>query len=326
MPDSWASVLFAGQVGSRSVTEYNIDGYPILAVDSAAEVLAAPAPGTSLVLVRADRTTTTLYTPPAVAVAAGGPARVVAGQLDSHWAVFALSLGGGQGEIRQLGVVDRTTGAVRVFRSLPIGNLDTVSAPVLFGGQVFWSEATSADLGDVYRYDPATGSTSTLARGQHAGNITALAGGLYWQNDGKVVTYRTGQLPAGFTFTLDKINTMFGDQGTYAWSTWAYGASTPVSVIRVSHDGMTNPLTAYAAPADGIVVLLAVTGPFVIWEDATNIVALDTRTGATTVLTTVNEFSTVQAAGGILALNYAGSKGGAQLQVIRAADLPELRC
>ena len=88
------------------------------------------------------------------------------------------------------------------------------------------------------------------------------------------------------------------------------------------------PEIVYTPPnADTVPTLLALSGSYVVFDDNTAITVLDVRTGAATALTNSRPpFTTAAAAGGLIALNVLGSKGGAQLILIRASTLSDLHC
>jgi outer membrane protein assembly factor BamB len=316
-------------VGSGSPTSYNLAGLPILSVTSDGDVLAAPrsVPG-RLDLISPAGSVTTLYKTTDVPLGQGESAMITAAQGDSHWVEFAVSIGYGQLDVRRLAVLDRASGAVTAFRSLPVNSPIIVLPPVLFQGAVYWTEVDSGGSGSVFRYDPATGRTDTIGSGTLLSPPTLIGGGLYWQQGGQVVTYRPGRIPAGYPLGAPKLRAPVTDGTTSVWATNA-GAPPDVRIeLMLSRPGMTAPIAVYQTPADGFADPLAVAGPFVIWQDTTSLVVLDTRTGATATPFPVSgpEFIAAEAGGTILAVNQIGSKGGAQLVLAQANTLPELRC
>ena len=316
-------------MGNASPTTYNLAGLPILSVTSDGEVLAGPrsVPG-RLDLISPAGSVTTLYKTTDVPVGQGESALITAAQADSRWVEFAVSVGSGQLDVRRLAVLDRASGAVTAFRSLPVNSRIIILPPVLFQGAVYWTEVDSSGSGSVFRYDPATGRTDTIGTGTLLSAPTLIGGGLYWQRGSQVVTYRPGRIPAGYPLGGPKIGSPVTDGTTSVWATTVGSPPDARVELMLSRPGRKAPIAIYQTSADGFADPLAVAGPFVIWEDTTFLVVLDTRTGATASAFPVNgpEFTTADAGGTVLAVNEIGSKGGAQLMLAQTNTLPELHC
>ncbi len=300
----------------------DLSGLPILSVTPTGDVLTGPQSYGKLDLVSSSGGISVLYTAPGVS---DPTARVSWAQADSRWVAFAESVGQGQSSIVSLAVIDRASGTATVFRRYAAIGSTMALPPVLYDGAVYWTERTST-TGAVLRYDPATGQTSTLATGTNLSPVVMTGGGLYWQAGTTLVTYRGGQLPPGFALTGGKLTAPVTDGTTSVWVA-PLTADSPLT-LELSRPGMTRPVPIVQEPASaGLLVPLAVAGPYVLWQDNTGIVALDTRTGAATVLLPPNvTFANAAANGPTLALNEIGSKGGAALLLGHIDTLPRLHC
>jgi hypothetical protein len=316
-------------VGNASPTSYNLAGSPILSVTSDGDVLAGPrtTPG-RLDLISPAGSVTTLYKTTDVPLELDESAMITAAQADSRWVEFAVSIGNGQLDVRRLAVFDRASGAVTAFRSLPVNSPIIILPPVLFQDAVYWTEVDSGGSGSVFRYDPATGRTDTIGSGTLLSSPTLIGGGLYWQRGGQVVTYRPGRIPAGYPLGGPKIGSPVTDGTTSVWATTVGSPPDARVELMLSRPDLKAPIAIYQTPADGFADPRAVVGPFVIWKDATSLVVLDTRTGATATPFPASgpEFTTAAVGGTVLAINEIGSKGGAQLLLAQTNTLPELRC
>lgn len=316
-------------VANVSPASYSLAGLPILSVTSDGEILAAPrsVPG-RLDLISPAGSVMTLYKTTDVPLGPGESAMITAAQADSRWVEFAVSIGNGQSSVRRLAVLDRASGAVTVFRSLPVNSLIIILPPVLFQGAVYWTEVDSGGSGSVFRYDPATAHTDTIGSGSLLSSPTLIGGGLYWQRGSQVVTYRPGRVPAGYPLGGNKIGSPVTDGTTSVWATTVGSPPDARVELMLSSPGRKAPIAIYQTPADGFADPRAVVGPFVIWQDTTSLVFLDTRTGATATpfVGSSPEFTTADGGGTVLAVNEIGSKGGAQLFLAQTNTLPELRC
>ena len=283
------------------------------------------APNGELVLVQPDRSTRVLYRL-ATSLAGQSSLRLGTGQLDSQWAVFDVVLGGGQGAIGAIEAVNLSTGTVHVVRDASLGTELIVSAPQLLDGHVYWSEVSNTGQGNVYDYDLASGTKATLDSGGVI-DPEVVGGAVEWGRDGKLIWHGSPSVPPGFQVDPGKIVTLLQDGSTYAWSAWSGTGTAQRHVIYMATSGMQKPEIVYTPPsADIVPTLLALSGPYVIFDN-TYITVLDTRTGAATTLTSSpSPFTTAAAAGGVIALNIVGSKGGAQLVLIRTDALTELHC
>ena len=309
---------------------YDSNGHPILSVTTDGDTLAAPK---DFVPARLDLVTpsgqiSTLYTAHNTPVGPGETAAISAAQGDATWIAFAVSAGAGQSEIRQLGIIERSSGAVTIIRTLPAMSGTIILGPVLFRDEVFWTEVGAGDADSVKRYDPATGSISTVGSGSGLSPLAVIGGGLYWQQDGQLVSYAAGHLPAGYSVRSGKPTQLVTDGTTTVWPTTA--GSPPAMQVQVllSRPNLRSPVIVTQLPADEIATPLAVVGPYVLWRSTDSIMVLDTRTGATANVAqgAPPPFDNAAAGGGVLAVNSLGPKGGAQLFVARLADLPELHC
>lgn len=319
-------ILTTGAQGS-----YDLAGLPLLAVTSDGAALAGTTGGRSsparLDLIHPDGSRSTLYRATDVPLSGDDAADISAAQGDARWVVFGVFVGADQKDLRRLGVVDRRSGVVTTFRTLPLNDPTIMQPPVLSGGRAYWSETDSSGTGAVFAYDPTDGRTDVVDRGRVVTRPTVIGGGLYWQRDGRVVAYHAGAVPAGFPLATASFPKTATDGTTTVWAAMA-GVPGRLSLhLELGRPGMAAPLTIYESSAAANVIPLAVAGPFVIWDDTQTITALDTRTGATAQIGYSSPgFSTVSAGGGMLAVNQIGSKGGAQLFIARIAALPELHC
>lgn len=311
---------------------YDLAGLPILSITSDGDVLAGTSGDATiparLDLIRPDGTRSTLYRASDVPLAGNDTVNVASAQGDARWIVFAVAVGPpGQKDLRRLGVVNRTTGTVTTYRTLPANSATIMLPPVLYQGRAYWSEVDSGGTGSVFSLDPSTGSTVTVDTGTGLGTPTMIGGGLYWQHDGHVRAYRPGTLPAGFPPSTAKFPPMASDGKNTVWATTAdTNGQTSVELVLSTPD-MTTPLVLTHSSTANILVPLAVGGSYVIWDDGQKLVALDTRTGATaTVGDSTPGFSTIAIRAGTIAVNQTGSKGGAQLSISRLASLPKLTC
>lgn len=311
---------------------YDLAGLPILSITADGDVLVGTqgdgANPARLDLVSPDGARTTLYRTSGLPLAAGEVSDFAAAQGDARWIVFGLYVGQpGRGTLSRLGVIDRASGAVTTFRTLPTRSTTIVQAPVLYQGRAYWSEVDGGGTGAIFSYDPATRSTVTVDRGAHLGWPTVIGGGLYWQRDGRVIAYRPGRLPRGFPLSTTKFPRMATDGDVTVWVTTAQTNGTNSVKLVLSTPDMATPLILADSTTASTLVPLAVAGPYVIWDDGQGFTALDTRTGATaTVGNTQPGFSTIATGGGTIAINQIGSKGGAQLSVGRISTLPKLTC
>ncbi len=327
-PDSWASVQSPIIRPPGAASYAASSGLSILAMSATGAVLASSdlAPNGDLVLVRPDRSTRVLYRLPTSL--AGQPSlRLGSGQIDTQWAAFAVILGRGQGAIGAIEAVNLATGTVHVVRDAGLGTDMIVSDPQLLDGHVYWSEVSNTGQGKVYDYDLATAGQSTLDSGAVIGP-QLIGGAIEWSRDGKVVWHGSPSLPPGFHVDPGKTVALLQDGSTYAWRAWVGTGTAQRDVIYLTTSGRQKPVVVYRPPsADIVPALLALTGPYVIFDNNTDITVLDTRTGAATTLTSSRPpFTTAAAAAGLIALNVVGSKGGAQLVTIRRDALTELHC
>jgi len=316
-------------VGSGSPTSYDLAGSPILSVTSDGDVLAGPRsmPG-RLDLITPAGSVTTLYKTADVPLEQGESAMITAAQADSRWVEFAVSIGNGQLNVRRLAILDRASGAVTAFRSLPANSLIIILPPVLFQDAVYWTELDSGGSGSVFRYDPVTGRTVTIGSGTLLSSPTLIGGGLYWQRGSQVVTYRPGRISAGYPLGGREVGPPVTDGTTSVWATTVGSPPDARVELMLSRPGVKSAIAIYQTSADGFADPRAVVGPFVMWKDTTSLVVLDTRTGATATPFPASgpEFTTADVGGTVLAVNEIGSKGGAQLFLARTNTLPELRC
>lgn len=333
-PDRWAAAWsrFIRPPGAAPTDLTH--GLSILDMSSTGAVLAfstATPPGQShgeVVLVRPDQSTRVLYRLPTT-LAGQNTLRVTAGQLDTQWAVFAVTLGGGQGTVGAIDAVNLSTGTgtVHVIRDASLGTLLQVSAPQLLNGHVYWSELSNTGHGSVYDADLATGTRTTLDSGDVI-DPQIVGGAVEWGRNRTVVWHGTPTLPPGLQITPGKTVTLLRDGATFAWTQWTGTGTDQKQVLYMAKLGAAKPKAVYTPPTpDVIPQLLALSGPYVIFDD-TSITALDTRTGAATTIVTGSQpgSTTAAAAGGVIALNQIGAKGGTQLALAHTTDLPELRC
>jgi hypothetical protein len=318
-------VLTSGVGGS-----YDFAGLPILSVTTDGDVLAGTVgskfnPG-RLDLIRPNGSRTTLYRASDVPLDSNQNVGVSAAQGDKRWIVFAVSVMQGQGDVVRLGLVDRRSGVVTVFRTLPAFSSTIILPPVLYDGRPYWTEVYSAGTDSVFTYDAVSRRIERLSSGSQLGAPAAIGGGLYWQRDGRVVAYRHGTLPAGFPSSLVKFPPLAGDGKTTVWTTTADPNGRLHVLLELGQAGMATALTLVDSTTADTIVPLAVAGPYVFWNGGTSFTMLDTRTGATAKVGFSDPFSTIAAGGGTLAVNQIGSKGGARLSVARITDLPELTC
>lgn len=306
---------------------YNFAGLPILSITTDGDVLAGTAGAGSinparLDLIRPDGSRTTLYKATDVPLTTNESADIAAAQGDPHWIVFAVAVGGGQKDLRRLGFVNRNTGQATTFRTLPAHSTAIMSEPILFQGHAYWSEVDGNGTGSIYSFDPSTGITRTVDNGDQLGIPTVIGGGLYWQRNGQVFTYRHGKVPTGFPLGATKFPT-FATDGTV--TVWAQQFQSGVQLL-LSTPRMKAPLVLLHSTTTAFIPL-AVDGPYVVWDDTQHISILDTRTGATAVVQDSRPmFDTVQMGDGTIAENQTGSKGGAQLAIGQLAALPKLTC
>jgi hypothetical protein len=238
----------------------------------------------------------------------GAPVRIGDAATDGTWVVFTVLFGqgGGQGPV-QIDAVRLTGGTVQVIRPTTATDPTIVLGPVLYDEAVYWTQIDAGQgltTGPLSRYELSSRKTSVLAQGQLSGPLAA-GGGLYWDDGSRLVTYRAGTLPPGYTPTPSKAWGLFRDGDTYAWTDptstaallWRPGLSAPAPLI----------------PSGATV--LGVVGRYLFWSGG----VLDTSTGANarvpfavTAVYAVDGKEVLAGADGALPLNVAG--------------LPDLRC
>ena len=299
-----------------------LHGLRVLGVTTDGAVLAARADRPQVVLVRRDGSQTPLYAAPRSVP--DGDVRVGSASADGDWTVISLIAGGGQGALDGIVAVNVTSLAVRTVRSLLLGTLPIVQEPVVLDGVVYWSEGLSVGPDHVYAYDLATRQRRTL---DHSPTLdisgpVELGGGVYWTKGNRVVTYRAGKLPPGFTVLTGKSYGGLVTSGDR--QAWVQQVGQRFTVkMRI---GNGDPVTMLDPLADPVRVT-GIAGPYLLV--GTDV--LDTRTGATTRLTTpaYQAFTNVGGNGSTIAVSFtlgSGPSVTSMLSILDIAKLPGLHC
>jgi len=323
LPGSWQQAIAAGAVQLAGPAT-------LLAIGPSGDALAyvqAPPHG-ELVLISPDRATRVLYQLPAT-MSGFSQLRIGGGQLDAHWAMFTIIIGAGEGSLRGIYAVGLATGEVRVARSVADGSSSEVPEPVLLDGRVYWNEHDGGGNGAVYSYDLAAGVRRTLDTGQ-LGAPGVLLGQVYWAKDSSTV-WASGAptLPPGFELNARKVVQLVHDGTTYAWGAWEASGRDFRHVVKMIAEPMRSPAIVYPPPSpEDMSDPVALTGPYLLLDDMGTVIALDTRTGATTVLEASDSVIMINAlaANGVIALAIGDSGSGSRIAIVSASQLPGLNC
>lgn len=304
LPASWHTAIAAG-VLPRS------DGkLTALSMTSAGELLARRASGghDQLVLVRPDRSTSVVYTAPAlhIGLAAG----------DERWIMVARTQSGGAPYA--IDAIDRSTGSAITVRTDSTRPDAIVQPPVLFRNAIYWTEGDQFGVSAVRAFDLITRTTRVLDHGYVSGPVSA-GGGLFWlksdtagSESGRLVTHVPGTLPPGFAVQPWKTYAALVQDGpAFAWG--GYLDSGPSYEFRAWTPGAA-PIAVFAASQAGAGEVPVLSMPYLFARGR----VVDLRTGASAALPGV---VVPFAADGVLVVVV-----DQQLSILRTAQLPPPQC